>query len=51
MSTTLSHKRITVKSAITKEILAVLSNKDREPSKTLLSGRIMAKAWVKQFDE
>lgn len=51
MSNTLSHKRSTVKSSITKEILAVLNNNDRDPSKTLVSGRIMAKAWSKQFED
>ncbi|SHH64019.1 adenine-specific DNA-methyltransferase [Chryseobacterium oranimense] len=39
------------KSTITKEILAVLNSKDTDPSKTLLSGRIMAKAWAKQFND
>jgi len=51
MSTTISHKRLTAKSTITKEILAVLNNKDKDPSKTLVSGRIMAKAWAKQFED
>lgn len=51
MSTLLSHKRTTVKSTITKEILAVLNNKDKDPLKTLVSGRVMAKAWAKQFED
>ncbi|MGE8555607.1 MAG: HsdM family class I SAM-dependent methyltransferase [Chryseobacterium jejuense] len=51
MNTTLDHKKIIVKSTITKEILAVLNNKDKDPLKTLLSGRIMAKAWAKQFGD
>ncbi|MGI9650923.1 HsdM family class I SAM-dependent methyltransferase [Chryseobacterium sp. RLHN22] len=51
MNTTLDHKKIIVKSTIKKEILAVLNNKDKDPLKTLLSGRIMAKAWAKQFGD
>lgn len=51
MSTLLSHKRTTVKSSITKEILAVLNNKDKDPAKTMVSGRVMAKAWAKQFED
>lgn len=51
MSTLLSHKRTTVKSTITKEILAILNNKDKDPSKTLVSGRVMAKAWAKQYED
>lgn len=51
MSSTLSHKKITVKSSITKEILAVLNSKEKDPSNTLFSGRIMAKAWAKQFED
>lgn len=51
MNTTLSHKRIAVKSAITKEILVILNSKSNDPLKTLSSGRIMAKAWAKQFED
>jgi adenine-specific DNA-methyltransferase len=51
MNTTLSHRKIAVKSLITKEILAVLNNKDKDPFKTLSSGRVMAKAWAKQFND
>ncbi|MFS4432170.1 HsdM family class I SAM-dependent methyltransferase [Chryseobacterium sp. S90] len=50
MNTTLGHKRIAVKSTITKEILAVLNSEDKDPLKTLSSGRIMAKAWAKQLE-
>lgn len=39
------------RSAITKEIVAMLTGKDKNPSKTLSSGRIMAKAWAKQIEE
>lgn len=51
MSTPLSHKIISAKSTITKEILAVLNNKDKDPSTTLVSGKVMAKAWAKQFED